>query len=56
MAYARIVHHWDSDAATVCEVGSDEAAHPDLLDELCGRVLVLWRETCAATAGDDDDA
>jgi hypothetical protein len=52
MAYARIVHHWDAETATSIEVGSDEAAHPDLLDELTARVLVLWRETCGDREGE----
>jgi hypothetical protein len=50
MAYARIVHHWDPETATSLEVGSDEAAHPDLLDELTARVLSLYRETVGEPA------
>ena len=48
MAYVRIVHQWDEETTTILEVGSEEAAHPDLLDELTSRVLRLWHETCEA--------
>jgi hypothetical protein len=53
--YARIVHHWDAETATSIEVGTDEPAHPDLLDELCARVLGLWRDTCGVGAEDEDE-
>lgn len=49
MAYARIVHHWDADMATVIEVGAD-GQHPDLLDELVSRALTLWRGACPDVA------
>lgn len=48
MAYVRIVHHWDDQTATSIEVGTDDAAHPDLLDELASRAISLWRETCGS--------
>lgn len=53
MAYAKIAHQWADESMTVLEVGSEEAAHPDLLDELTTRVVRLWRETCAAGAEDE---
>jgi hypothetical protein len=52
VAWARITHQWDDDTTTEVEVGTDAAAHPDLLDELVQRVCVLWRETCC---GADDE-
>jgi hypothetical protein len=55
LVYARIVHHWDDSTATSMEVGSDEAAHPDLLDELVARVLVMWRECVGEPAEADDE-
>lgn len=53
--YARLVHHWDDETATSMEVGSDEPAHPDLLDELVARVLSMWRECVGVAAEDDRD-
>lgn len=52
MAHARITQQWSDETVTVCEVGSDEAAHPDLLDEMVRRVCVLWSVTCKD--GDDE--
>jgi hypothetical protein len=52
--YARITHHWDAEAATVMEVGSDEPAHPDLLDEMVARVLTMWREAVGAAQDEGD--
>lgn len=51
MAWARITQQWADESVTELEVGTDDTAHPDLLDELVQRVCVLWRETCSA-AGD----
>lgn len=48
VAYAKITYQWDDDTVTVCEVGTDEPSHPDLLDELVKRVLTLWGVTVDA--------
>lgn len=45
MASARIIHSWADGSVTDLEVDSgDDAAHPDLLDELVCRVLAMYRE------------
>lgn len=45
MASARIIHSWADGSVTDLEVDSgDDAAHPDLLDELVARVLLMYRE------------
>lgn len=54
MAYARIVHHWNDETATSMEIGDDQPGHPDLLVELTGRVLAMWRECVGAAVVEDD--
>ena len=49
MATARIIYTWPDGSCVDLEVDSgDDTAHPDLLDELVRRVIVLYRETCVA--------
>lgn len=43
---ASITYRWADGSEVDLTVVSDEPAHPDLLDELVARVLVLYRETC----------
>jgi hypothetical protein len=47
VALARITYTWADGTSVDLEVDSgDDAAHPDLLDELVRRVLVMYCETC----------
>lgn len=47
MALASITTTYNDGSTVHLEVdGGDDTAHPDLLDEIVSRVLVLYREVC----------
>jgi hypothetical protein len=47
VALASITTTYNDGSTVHLEVdGGDDTAHPDLLDELVNRVLVLYREVC----------
>lgn len=45
MAHVRITLHYADDSAVEIEVGHEGGCHPDLLDELASRALVIYGET-----------
>lgn len=47
MAIASVRYQWASgDEVDLVLDSGDDTAHPDLLDELVARVLVMYREIC----------
>ena len=46
MAWARITHRWPDGTEIEMEVGTDEAAFPDVLAELVHECTRLFRVTC----------
>jgi hypothetical protein len=47
--WAQITHRWADGTEIELEVGSDEAAYPDVVSELVARVIDLYRATCTET-------